>query len=278
MAWHARVVSKGRRWRSWGIPVIVGVACLGLGLFLGQKFDADTVGALGEWIGALGALAAVVAALYISSRDAEDARQRAIAEARERQERALSEGLAQQQRALVEANERQNRALLEAVERERRAAHAAKEEAVREASLVLGSLRAPEFDPHVNAEWIMVMKNYGAQPVLQPLLETFIHPTGGTTTWTFDDPAGFWEGYQVPDDIPPSGGSVQFARCGLVRPAADRGPAAEVGAGTSLQLHGHPRTSLAARRHVVACGGGSARHEFARWPGLVPVRSPGVAR
>ncbi|WP_130388723.1 hypothetical protein [Kribbella sp. VKM Ac-2569] len=210
------------RWIRWAIPVLVGMVCLGVGLFAGQRIDSDSWSALGEWLGATGTAAAVVAALYIANREADASRNRAIAEARERNERALAERLALQRRGIVEAREREERAREEAreleeraradaLEREQREAEAARQQGIRDASLVLGEVEAPPFDPqNISPEWWMVMKNYASHPAVQPRLETFLHPAGGTTDWTFDDPAGMFEDYRVPDHLAPSGGEERL--------------------------------------------------------------------
>ncbi|MEU4192041.1 hypothetical protein AB0E69_09095 [Kribbella sp. NPDC026611] len=244
---------QAQSWFRWAVAAAAGMVCLGVGIFLGQGINTDAWGALGEWLGAAGTVAAVMVALHIANREAEASRNRAIAEASERSQRAIAERLALQEREIVETRERENRARADALEREQREAQAARQQGIREASLVLGEVEAPPYDPNgISPEWWMVMKNYGAHPVIHPRLETFLHPEGGTADWKFDDPADLWEDYRVPDHLAPSGAEGRLPVDVSYDPPLDPELARRWVPGADLQLHRSSGPPLASHWYVVA--------------------------
>jgi hypothetical protein len=166
--------------RSWsiGLAGILAMASLGFWFYVSyrgtsSKSDWGSVwGAIGQWVGGIGTILAVIFTVRYARRDAREADERWRKDALDREQ---------------EAAEASERWAAEFKAREERELKAEEARARRYARLVL-----VEIDGAFNGEdWVhwVDITNYGGEPVMLPRLEAFVHPAGGTTRWDGEDPA-----------------------------------------------------------------------------------------
>jgi hypothetical protein len=175
---------RRRRFPAWQVAA----AAVALSLVVWSAFfmSVDRWGALGEWIGGAGTVAAVWTALHISNRDARAAE-------------------AQRQ---TDAREREARELAAAESREHRKANLVLSEPA-----ICDAADYAHLSPDEAPDLIVRIINHSPEPIVLPRLEHFNHPARGTTHWSiFTDPAGKNEGWSPADILGPGGVEVVEVR------------------------------------------------------------------
>lgn len=181
--WHPDSVALRRTFRRRAVPIgpavaVGAVLSVVLAAITSFIMNSDWWGALGQWAGAVGTIAAVAAALHIANREAR------TAEARQR----------------LEVEQREARELASAHQRE-----------IETASLVIIEteyIDETQFSGHLSSDDApdvgIRITNHSSEPILLPRLELLRHPLGGESRWkVWVDPTGLNEGWGAKSVLPP---------------------------------------------------------------------------